>query len=218
MPTWFLPAAAICGLMFAASPFVIANAPYESTMGLVQKIFYYHLPSALMFLTAGVVCGIASARYLFKGDPRHDRTAWAAAELAVLFGLLTLISGPLWARRAWGVWWVWDVRLTASLLSWMVAVAYLLVRKYGGPGSDKLAAGLALFGMANVPFIYVSVNYWRTIHPQTTVVPTLPASMGLPLWFCIAAFVLCFVLLLKMRVRLEEQRARLDSIYLSLDQ
>jgi heme exporter protein C len=218
MPTWFLPAAAICGLMFAASPFIIANAPYESTMGLVQKIFYYHLPSALMFLTAGVVCGIASARYLFKGDPRHDRTAWAAAELAVLFGLLTLISGPLWARRAWGVWWVWDVRLTASLLSWMVAVAYLLVRKYGGPGSDKLAAGLALFGMANVPFIYVSVNYWRTIHPQTTVVPTLPASMGFPLWFCVAAFVLCFVLLLKMRVRLEEQRARLDAIYLSMDQ
>jgi heme exporter protein C len=218
MPQWFLPAAAICGVMFAASPFIIANAPYESTMGLVQKIFYYHLPSALMFLTAGVVCGIASARYLFKGDPRHDRTAWAAAELAVLFGLLTLVTGPLWARRAWGVWWVWDVRLTASLLSWMVAVAYLLVRKYGGPGSDKLAAGLALFGMANVPFIYVSVNYWRTIHPQTTVVPTLPASMGLPLWFCVVAFVLCFVLLLKMRVRLEEQRARLDSIYLSLDQ
>ena len=218
MPQWFLPAAAICGLMFAASPLIIANAPYESTMGLVQKIFYYHLPSALMFLTAGMVCGIASARYLFKGDPRHDRTAWAAAELAVLFGLLTLISGPLWARRAWGVWWVWDVRLTASLLSWMVAVAYLLVRKYGGPGSDKLAAGLALFGMANVPFIYISVNYWRTIHPQTTVVPTLPASMGFPLWFCVAAFVLCFVLLLKMRVRLEEQRARLDAIYLSMDQ
>jgi heme exporter protein C len=167
---------------------------------------------------SGVTCGIASARYLFGGNPRHDRTARAAAELTVLFGLLTLITGPLWARRAWGVWWVWDVRLTSSLLSWMVAVAYLLVRKYGGPGSDKLAAGLALFGMANVPFIYISVNYWRTIHPQTTVVPTLPASMGIPLWFCLAAFVLCYVLLLRMRVRLEEQRARLDALYLSMDE
>ena len=218
MPKWFMPAAILCGLMFAVSPFVIAGAPYESTMGLVQKIFYYHMPSAWMFLVSGLVCGIASARYLFRGNPRSDRTARAAAELTVLFGLLALITGPLWARRAWGVWWVWDVRLTSSLLSWMVAVAYLLVRKYGGPGSDKLAAGLALFGMANVPFVYISVNYWRTIHPQTTVVPTLPLSMGFPLWFCIAAFVLCFVLLLKMRVRLEEQRARLDAIYLSLDQ
>jgi heme exporter protein C len=218
MPKWFSPAAIVCALMFAVSPFIIANAPYESTMGLVQKIFYYHLPSAMMFLTSGVVCGIASARYLFSGDPRRDRTAWAAAELAVLFGALTLITGPLWARRAWGVWWVWDVRLTASLMSWMIALAYLLVRKYGGPGSDKLAAGLALFGMANVPFIYISVNYWRTIHPATSVVPTLPASMGFPLWWSLLAFVLLFILLLRMRVRLEEQRARLDAVYLSLDQ
>ena len=218
MPTWFTPAAVVCGLMFAASPFLIANAPYESTMGLVQKIFYYHLPAAIMFLATGVMCGVASARFLFGGNPRHDRTALAAAELTVLFGLLTLITGPLWARRAWGVWWVWDVRLTASLISWMTGIAYLLVRKYGGPGSEKLAAGLALFGLANVPFIYFSVNYWRTIHPQTTVVPTLPASMGGPLWFCLAAFVLLLVLLMKMRTRLEEQRARLDALYLSLDE
>ncbi len=218
MPQWFIPAVIVCGLMFAASPFVIANAPYESTMGLVQKIFYYHMPSAWMFLISGIVCGVASARYLFKGDPRSDRTARAAAELTVLFGLLALITGPLWARKAWGVWWQWDVRLTSSLMGWMVAVAYLLVRKYGGPGSDKLAAGLALFGLANVPFIYISVNFWRTIHPQTSVVPTLPVSMGFPLWFCVLSFLLAFLLLLRLRIRLEEQRARLDALYLSLDE
>jgi heme exporter protein C len=102
-------------------------------------------------------------------------------------------------------------------MGWMIGVAYLLVRRYGGPGSDKLAAGLALFGMANVPFIYISVNYWRTIHPTTNVVPTLPTSMGLPFWFCFAAFVLLFVLLLKLRVRLEEHRARVDALYLALE-
>src|SRR4026207_1263688 len=218
MPKWFVPTAVVCGLMFAVAPLLIANAPYESTMGLVQKIFYVHLPSALIFLIAAIVCGVSSVRYLFRGNPRHDRLAWAAAELVVLFGIITLVTGPLWARKAWGVWWQWDVRLTSSLMGWMVAWAYLLVRKYGGPGSDKLAAGLALFGMANVPFVYVSVNYWRTIHPATSVVPTLPVDMGLALWFAVACFLLLFVLLLRLRVYLEEQRTRLDALYLSLDE
>ena len=110
------------------------------------------------------------------------------------------------------------MRLTSSLMGWMVAWAYLLVRKYGGPGSDKLAAGLALFGMANVPFIYISVNFWRTIHPLTTVVPTLPTSFGIPLWFCTFTFLLLFVLLLRLRVRLEAQRSQLDAMYLLLDE
>jgi ABC-type transport system involved in cytochrome c biogenesis permease subunit len=105
MPKWFVPTAIICGAMFAASPFVIASADYESTMGLVQKIFYYHMPSAWIFLVAAIVCGIASIRFLITGDPRHDRTALAAGELVVLFGLITLVTGPLWARRAWGCGW-----------------------------------------------------------------------------------------------------------------
>jgi heme exporter protein C len=217
MPKWFSKAAIVCGLMFVASPFVIANADYESTMGLVQKIFYYHMPSAWMFLTAGIVCGVASVRFLMTGDPRHDRLAWAAAEMAVIFGVVTLVTGPLWARKAWGTFWIWDARTTSSLVQWMIMWAYLILRRYGGPGSEKLAAGLALFATANVAFIYVSVNYWRTIHPPTTLVPKLPFTMGFPLWYCVASFALLFVLLLKMRVRLEEQRATLDSLYLSMD-
>jgi heme exporter protein C len=218
MPRWFAPLALVCALMFAASPFVIASAPYEATMGLVAKIFYYHTPPAMIFLLAAVVCGVASARFLFKGDPKQDRIAWSAAELVVLFGLIALVTGPLWARKSWGVWWVWDVRLTSSLIGWMIGVAYLLVRKYGGPGSDKLGAGLALFGLANVPFIYLSVNFWRTIHPTTSVVPTLPVSMGIPFYFCLTAFLLLFVLLINLRVRLQEQQARVDALYLSLDE
>ena len=217
MPKWFQPTAILCALMFAASPFLIASVRYEATMGMVQKISYYHMPAAWIFLIAAIVCGVASIRYLFRGTVSQDRLAVAAAELVVLFGAIALVTGPLWARKAWGVWWQWDVRLTSSLMGWMVAVAYILVRKYGGPGSDKLAAGLALFGMANVPFIYISVNYWRTIHPKTTVIPKLPLEMGIPFWFCVAAFLLLFVLLLRLRVRLEEQRARVDALYLSLD-
>ena len=200
---------ALVGGMFEVAPWIINAAPNEATMGLVYKIYFFHMPSAWMFLVAAIVAGVARARFLFL------KRAMAAAELTVLFGAFTLVSGPLWARRAWGVWWQWDARLTSSLLLFMIFVAYLLLRRFGGPGSDKLGAGLALFGMANVPFIYVSVNYWRTIHPPTSVVPTLPIEMGIPLWYCVAAFTLLFIVLLRLRARLEHQRARVEALYLA---
>jgi heme exporter protein C len=208
---------ALAGVMLGVAPWVINLAPYESTMGLVQKIFYFHMPAAWLFLLAAIICGVASAMFLFGKRQKADGWAQAAAELGVLFGAITLVTGPLWARKAWGIWWVWDARLTSSLILWMIFVAYLILRRYGGPGSDKLGAGMALFGLANVPFIFVSVNVWRTLHPQTSVVPTLPFSMGAPLWFCIAAFFLLFLALLSMRARLEHQRARIETLYLAED-
>jgi len=196
--------------MFAVAPFLVLNAPYESTMGLVQKIFYFHVPAAIMMFVATFTCGFASVAYLSKGRARSDRLAEAAAELTVLFGLIVLISGPLWARKAWGVWWQWDARLTSTLVLWLLFTAYLLLRRFGGPGTEKLAAGVAVFGMANVPFIYWSVNVWRTMHPKTTVVPTLGPEMRFPLYWCMAAFLLLFLALLRTRVRLAEQQDALD--------
>ena len=99
----------------------------------------------------------------------------------------------------------------------MIFVAYQLLRQYGGPGSDKLAAGMALFGMANVPFVYWSVNVWRTIHPTTNVVPTLVPGMSEAFYWCSAAFILIFILTLSARVKLECHRAAIDRLYLSLD-
>ncbi len=208
----------LAGVMLAVAPWVINGAPYEVTMGLVQKIFYFHMPGAWLFLVGAIWSGVASALVLFGRKQRMDAWAIAAAELTVLFGAVALVTGPLWARKAWGVWWVWEPRLTSSLIVWMVFIAYLLLRRYGGPGSDKLGAGLSLFGLANVPFVYISVNVWRTMHPQTTVVPTLPVSMGGPLWFCVTAFLLLFLALMSMRARLERQRGRIDALYLAEDE
>src|SRR5258705_6876358 len=98
MPKWFMPLLGVNAVMFAAAPFLIARADYESTMGLVQKIFYFHMPSASMFLLSAVVCGIASARFLFGGSPRHDRPPYHAPELPDLFGAATLVPGPPWRR------------------------------------------------------------------------------------------------------------------------
>ena len=218
MPKWFTPAAMICGLMFAASPFVIANAPYESTMGLVQKIFYFHMPPAMLMLLSAIFCGLISAIFLIRRRPFYDWMAYAAAELTVLYGALAMVTGPLWARKAWGVWWVWDPRLTMSFLLWMIFVSYLLLRRYGGPGSEKLAAGLAVFGMATSPFVYLSVNIWRTIHPLTTVVPTLPVDFALPLWYAFTGFLLMYIALMMLRIDIERQRTILDHLYLESEE
>ncbi len=214
----FVGLLALTAVMFALAPVMIARAPYESTMGLVQKIFYFHAPAWFAMFLAIFVCGIASALHLFKEKPAADRLALASAELATLFGLIGIVTGPLWARKSWGVWWQWDARLTMALILELIFVAYLLLRKYGGPGSDKLAGGLALFGMANVPFLYVSVNVWRTIHPRTSVVPSLGPGMFEALWWCVAAFILLFVVAVTARTRLEEQRATLDRLYLALEE
>jgi heme exporter protein C len=187
-------------------------------MGLVQKIFYFHVPSAITMLVSAIVCGVASLRYLITRDKRSDYTALAAAELVLVFGVIVLATGPLWARKAWGVYWQWDVRLTSTLVGWMMAAAYMLLRRFGGPGSDRLAAGVALFGMVNVPFIYWSVNFWRTLHPKTTVVPSLTSSMRPAFYLCWVAFTLLYVLLLNARRRLEAQRALLDEFYLARDE
>lgn len=213
----YTPLACVTMALFAAAPLMVARAPYEASMGLVQKIFYFHVPSAMMMFISVFVCGIASAIYLFRRSPAADRVAVSAAELVAVFGVIVLVTGPLWARKSWGVWWQWDARLTLSLLLWMIFLAYLLVRKYGGPGSEKLAAAMSLFGMANVPFVYVSVNIWRTLHPKTTVIPTLGAGMRGPFWFCVLAFALLYTLMLMARVRLEEQRARLEQLYLDAE-
>ena len=210
----FVPILIVTAAMFAYAPFIIADALYESTMGLVQKIFYFHVPSWFVMFTAVFICGIQSAIFLFRRKPSADRVAFAAAEIAVVFGLMGLVTGPLWGRKAWGVWWQWDARLTMALTVELIFIGYLLVRKYGGPGSDKLAAAMAMFGMANVPFVYQSVNIWRTVHPTTDVIPRLVAGMRGAFWFSVLAFMLMFTLLLTLRVRLEHQRAALDELYL----
>lgn len=214
-PLFFL---IIGAAMFAAAPIIIANAPNEATMGLVYKIVYFHVPAWFMMFLAIFVCGIASGIFLFKDRISADRLAYSAAEIAVLFGAMGLTTGPLWARVSWGVWWPWDVRTTLALVLEMTFVAYLLLRKYGGPGSEKLAAGLALFGVFNVPFVYVSVNWWRTLHPQTTVVPQLPPAMAGPLWWCVLAYLALFIVMLNGRRRLEEQRATVDRLRLALEE
>ena len=214
----FVPLMVIAAAMFAYAPIMILNAPYESTMGLVQKIFYFHAACGMAMFLAAFVSGVGSAVFLFTKKPAADRMAVAGAEVTVIIGLIVLVTGPLWARKAWGVWWQWDARLTSTLVMWMIFNAYLLLRRYGGPGSERLAAAVALFGMANVPFVYWSVNVWRTLHPKTSVIPTLQPGMRGTFWFCTVAFLLVTTVILMLRTQLEKRRQQLDALYLAAEE
>src|SRR5580765_2144103 len=220
MKKLFVPLAVATAAMFAAAPIAIAKADYESTMLLVQKIFYFHFATWMAMTLAIAICGVASVVYLFAGSKIADWYAVASAELVVVFGLFGLFSGSLWGRKAWGVWWQWDARVTMATMLVLVFLGYLMVRKYGGPGSEKLAAAMGIFGAATAPFVYKSTDWWRTIHPPTSVVRTLgekfPAAWDVVI-YCSVAFLILVVLLLTARVRLEALRAELDRMYLALE-
>jgi heme exporter protein C len=194
------------------------HAPVEAKMGFVQKIFYFHVPVAwVMFLSVAINAG-ASLTFLVRKREGADLAARAAAELAVVFGALVLVTGPLWGWKAWGRPWVWDVRLTSSLLLWLVLVAYLVVRAYGGAGARTLAAGLSIFAVVQIPLIYFSVDLWRGTHPPRLVSKGgLNAEMATALFTCTFAFVFVFIILYALRLAIARQEARLDELHLLLE-
>jgi heme exporter protein C len=213
----FAVAVAVAIAGFLVVPLLIVSAPIEPVMGVVQKIFYFHVPCAIMMFLSTFVAAAGSLSYLFKGAERGDRLAHAAGELGVLFGACVLVSGPLWGRKAWGVWWQWDARLTSSLLLFLILNGYLLARRYGGPAGKKLAAALALFAAVDVPLVYKSVDIWRTVHPQTTVVPSLDPGMRPAFWASFALIALVWGILLALRLRLEDARATVEELQLMTD-
>lgn len=195
---------------------VFFTAPVLPELGFIQKIFFFHVPSAWAMFLGAFVCAAGSAAYLFKGRRWGDELAAAAAELTVLFGVLVLTTGPLWARKAWGHYWVWDVRLTTVFVLFLIFIAVLLARRYGGTASRRIAAGLALFGAADVPLVYISVKLWRTIHPQTTAVGSLHPDMRPAFFVSLALFTVLFVALLLIRLNLERTRSRLDELSVAI--
>jgi heme exporter protein C len=148
--------------------------------GLAQKIFYFHVPAAYAMYLSGVVCFIASAAYLVRATDGRNAWAKAGAEVAVVFGLMVMTSGPLWAKKAWGVYWTWDPRLTTSLLSVLIYVAVVVMRAFSGDGDAerKFAAALGVLGTVNLPIIHYSVRKWGGNHP--TVITKGGGGLGDP--------------------------------------
>jgi heme exporter protein C len=198
----FLAFAALAAAGLAWTLWGVAyGTPMDRLLYFNQKIFYYHVPHAILLFAGVFVCGIASAGYLRNRKGTWDDVAQAAGELTVLYGAIVLVTGSIWGRAAWGKWWVWDMRLTTSLLLWLVMLGYVIVRRYGGAGAERLAAGLAVFGMVNVPLVYFSVRIWNTLHPQAKVVATLDPAMRGTYWLSFSTIAVLFVLTLVARVQ-----------------
>lgn len=205
--------------MFVVTLYMIFfHAPVEARMGIVQKIFYFHVPSAYAMYVGFVICGVASAGYLVKRKDSWDAVAVAAAEVGLVFCAIVLITGPLWARKAWGVWWTWDPRLTTTLLAGMIFTAYVVLRSFGGAGEAerRFAAGLAIVGLFDLPVIHYSVQRWRGTHP--TVITNegggITAEMGQALGTSFLFFTLLVILLVWTRSRHERTVQDLRSVEL----
>jgi heme exporter protein C len=178
---YFFALVALGGLLIFASLYVIFFlAPVERTMGVVQKIFYFHVPSAVAMYVGATACFGGSVAYLVRPSDLWDAIGRAGAELAVVFGIIVLGTGSLWASKAWGTYWTWDPRLTTMLLSVLLYVSYLVLRAFAGDGEGerKFAAALGVIGAANLPIIHFSVQKWAGQHP--TVITSRGGGLGHP--------------------------------------
>jgi heme exporter protein C len=194
-------------------------APTEATMGNIQRIFYYHVPSYAVAFTMFAVNLLASIFYLVRRDTPSaaaaDAVAVSAAELGVIFCSVGLMTGMLWAKPVWGIWWTWDARLTSTFVLWLIYVSYLMLRRLSaGDQAPTLAAALAIFGFVDVPIVYMSIRWWRTQHPQPVIFGEpgqsgLDPAMTKALLVNLAAFMCYGALVFWIRYKLERARQQL---------
>lgn len=192
-------------LCFALYEALIA-APTEQTMGNVQRIFYYHVPSAWTAFLLFTINFVASVVYLVRRNIKADILALISAEVGVVFCTVVLVTGPIWARPVWGIWWTWDLRLTLTLVLWLIYVSYLVLRRFSTSGKTPvIAAVLAIFGALDVPLVYFSIWFFRTQHPSPVIGDggSLDPRMAHVLLINWAAFLCLAWLLCWTRYRLE---------------
>ena len=208
--------ASVFGAMLLALGAIFLYAPTEREMGQVQRIFYFHVPAAMTAFVAFSIVFFASIAYLKTRQERWDLIALAAAELGVLFSTINLVTGPLWAKPVWGVYWRWEPRLTTMLITFAMYVAYLMVRAYASGQADqmrRLAAVLGIIAFVNIPLVHYSVDLWapeQQLHPQRGI--QIAPEMAQTKYLCYLAFGLLFSYLLRLRVELERSASVLEEL------
>lgn len=216
-----MPSIALLGLVGAVAMalcqwLIFIYAPVEATMGVVQKIFYLHLPLAWWAFVSFFVVFVASILYIHRRTLVWDSIAAAAAEIGLLCAALALVTGSIWARHSWGVWWTWDPRLTTTLVMCFVYAGYLVLRTLHLPPARKamICAVTGIVAFMDVPLVFVSARLWRSIHPAvfTAQGGGLDADMLTTVLACLAAFGLLWTALLILRVRQYTTHTRLEAL------
>ena len=206
-------------LMFTAIYMVFVYVPTEADQGIVQRIFYFHVPCAWVAFAAFGLVAISGIFYLWLGQDIWDDLGYAAAEIGMVFCTLVLVTGSIWAKPIWGTWWTWDSRLTTTLILWLLYGGYLMLRAMADdtPQVARFAAVIGIVAAADVPVVVVSVRLWRTIHPAVLV--TRQGGHGLEdprmvatLLVALAAFTTLFVWLLILRFATLRMRTRLATM------
>ncbi len=195
---------------------VVAGAPIDAVQGPIQKILYVHVPCAFAAYFGFAVTALFGGLFLWKNDPRFDRVAAAGAEVGSVFCTLMILSGPIWAKGTWGHWWVWDPRLTVTLLLWFVYLAYLLLRSLT-EGSERAARFSAVYGIVGI--LVIPLNYFAielfgnaAMHPDNLERDSLGRGMGFPFFFSVLTALMAFTHLLLLRIDLSKRRALLEEI------
>jgi len=204
-------------MMIANMYLIFVWVPTERNLGIIQRIFYIHVPTAWVAFLAFFIVLIGSIGYLWTGNRRWDRIAFASAEVGVLFTTILIVTGIMWAKPVWGVWWNWDPRLTTSLILWLIYLAYLMLRSYSPSREQgsRYAAVLGIVGFIDVPIVYFSIKWWRTLHPQAIVGPgstgELDPSMGILLLISTLTFTMLFAYLLIFRMSLLQSEEKIEA-------
>jgi heme exporter protein C len=202
-------------LIMVALFMVFVFVPADKDMGAIQRIFYFHVPVAWLAFFAFFVTFIASIAYLKMRTGWWDIVASSSAEIGLLFATLILITGSIWAKPVWGLWWTWDARLTSSLVLWLIYLAYFLIRSYV-PEEERRArfsAVIGIVGFIDVPIVALAIQLWRTAHPSALIFEGgLAPSMLATLLVSIAAFTAVYFLLLFFRIHLKEDETRIKRL------
>jgi heme exporter protein C len=199
-------AAGAVALMLLAGAAIFLYAPTDALQGPVQRIFYLHVSSGIAAFGCFAVVLVAGVRYLWKESVAADRLARGAALVGVVFTTVTLVMGMLWGKPIWGAFWVWDARLTSTLVLWIIYAGYLLVRRLAEPGRQaaRLAAVIGIFGFVDVPVVYFSVTWWATQHPGPVILnDALPPEMLATFLFTMACTLVIAGVMIAIRYRIE---------------
>ena len=202
------------GAVIAAQAYSILTSPAEGDMGHLQKIMYVHVPAAWMTFLAFFVVLVFSTRYLWSGRENDDLLAAAAAEVGAVFNGLTLLLGMIWGRPAWGVWWVWDARLTSTLVLFLIFVGYLALRAYVDDPHRKArwSAAVGAIGAINVPIVYMSVTWWRTLHQPPSSPSTLDPAYTMGLRLNAIAFLLVLIYFIRKRYEIARVERAIEHV------